>query len=499
MALASAPAAANGRFPASNQILFSPRDSHLVVTRTTYGILPSYDDGASWSLLCEDALGLPQNAYEDPELAFTPGGSLVAGLSSPAGGLDVSMDTGCNWSCVGDALAGQSIADVVVRYAAPSAVLALTSTYQPLDAGGGTFSQVFESADDGVTWRALGEPIDPEILVQTIDVAESDPQRLYVSGTRGFGPNRTASLLVSADDGAQWTERPIPSFDPTLEDSVYVGAVDPADADRVYVRSSALPTGGESRLYVTSSAGQSFETAARFAVPTPSIVSNAQILGFALSPDGSKIYVGTQDEGLFVAAKTDLVFRQTSSIHVQCLATRAAELWACSDAVSGFVVGVSTDDGATFEPRLATVTDLAGPVACAADSGGSLACGATANASQCTSAFQAVCQYSLTGRCDGPDDRDTGPPDATPPHSPLMARSGGCSTSGSDSGPALVACGALVAAAAIRRRRRIDKGAEALRPRKDRHHSDLPPARPEERGACRPAGLRACASPGLLP
>src|ERR1700730_7144899 len=56
-------ASANGRFPASNQIVFSPSDSNLVVARTTYGILPSHDNGTTWGYLCEEALGLPAVAY----------------------------------------------------------------------------------------------------------------------------------------------------------------------------------------------------------------------------------------------------------------------------------------------------------------------------------------------------------------------------------------------------------------------------------------------------
>ena len=49
------PALGNGRFPASNQIVFSPVRRELVVARTTFGILPSSDGGASWRYLCEDA------------------------------------------------------------------------------------------------------------------------------------------------------------------------------------------------------------------------------------------------------------------------------------------------------------------------------------------------------------------------------------------------------------------------------------------------------------
>ena len=106
----AAPARANGRFPASNQILFSPSvspsDLSFVVARTTYAVLPSRDNGATWSYLCEDALGLPSSAFQDPALVVTASGALVAGLATPTAGLDVSTDFGCTWSCVAGSLGG---------------------------------------------------------------------------------------------------------------------------------------------------------------------------------------------------------------------------------------------------------------------------------------------------------------------------------------------------------------------------------------------------------
>src|SRR5258708_262798 len=120
LSLAAPPAAANGRFPAANQIVFSPTDPNRVVARTTYAILPSHDGGRTWSYLCEEALGLPQTAYQDPELGLTAGNALVAGLSMPTAGLEVSTNLGCDWSCVAGPLASQSIADLVVRPDTPA-------------------------------------------------------------------------------------------------------------------------------------------------------------------------------------------------------------------------------------------------------------------------------------------------------------------------------------------------------------------------------------------
>ncbi len=401
--LSASGAAANGRYPASTQVVFSTdsADPDLVVVRTTYGLLVSRDAGATWRWVCEDALGVPSVSVEDPSIALTANDALLVGLFE---GLEVSQDAsqdatgaaahalGCNFGCVGGPLAGQSIVDLAGVPGSPHTALALSSTYVWDDAGDNATldTHVWQTPDDGVHWSQLGAAFDPTVSVTTLDVAASDPRRMYLSGTRAFGAGRAASLFVSTDGGGTWTERPLP-FDPTTEVSVYIGAVDPRDADRVYVRSS-----GVSRLLVTSDAGRSFE------VP---LALTGQMLGFALSADGTEVYAGSIEDGLLVApaagdAGGALAFRKTSSIHVQCLATRGPELWACSDTASGFSVGVSMNDGAEFTPKLQQ-SGLSSPIACAPNAQGPFACGATANASQCSGeTFEAVC--ATLGGC-GPD------------------------------------------------------------------------------------------------
>ncbi len=380
--LATGSASANGRFPAANQIVFSADDPDLVVARATYGLLPSFDHGATWTFLCEDALGLPQGADYDPPIGLTASRALVVGLILPAG-LEVSPDTGCNWSCAGGPLQGEAIVDLAVRPDAPDTVVALASTVFVDDAGGGQRTQVFESADDGAHFAPLGVPIDPAVLVTTIEVAASDPHRLYVAGGRGFGPTRSASLFISTDDGATWLERATP-LDLAYESAVYIGGVDPSDANRVYLRTGGLGTSGQgrSRLLVTLDAGQSFSTA---------LTLSGEMLGFALSPDGAKVFAGGADDGLLEGDRSALTFSLRSKIHVECLATHGSELWACADDASGFFVGLSTDDGASFAPKMLRA-GVKGPLACAANPQGSFACGADANAAQCAGApFTALC------------------------------------------------------------------------------------------------------------
>jgi hypothetical protein len=472
--LSSGPAAADGgRFPSPNRVVFSPSDPDLVIARATYGILPSHDNGASWSYLCDEALGLPATSIFDPEIRLTAGNALIASLPASYHGLDVSPDVGCSWSCVGGPLAGQSVADNVVRPDKPHVVLAVTSTYGASDAAVPFYSsQVFQSTDDGAHFAALGNQIDPSLQVRTIDVSRADASgnfRIYLSATRGYGSTRTASLLVSTDEGGTWTEHPLQAFDPNTEDSVYLGGVDPTDPQRVYLRSSAQLSGGRSRLLVTTDGGGSFTTPTTFQISQTAVDSvTGEVLAFALSGDGSKIYAGTKGDGLFVASRREMVFRKTSPIAVWCLATRGQELWVCSGEASTnaigtpFVVGVTTDDGAHFTSKLPTIATLCGPLSCPAGSGTSLACNATVSGGQCRSQFDNFCQLNDVNDACGTCGSDAGlvgdaagvPRDAGGIEPSSSTSSGGCSVASTGRTGALAAASVIAALALVRRKNR---------------------------------------------
>jgi len=442
----AAPSWANGRFPAANQLVFAPNDPNFIVLRTTFAVLPSTDNGTTWRYICEGVLGLPSDQGEDPAIGLMADDSLLAGVPGYVGGglgLSVSPDRGCNWNCIGGGLAGQSVIDVAVRPDAPTSAVALTGTIVPTDSAfSNTYSQIFETTDNGKTWAAIGTPIDPTVLVTTIDVTKTDPNRIYVSGTRAYGSARTASLFISKDKGATWTEAPIPMFDPSSEQSIYIAAIDPTNADNVYLRSNGNLLGGQSRIYFTRNGGA--DGGAKFAM-TASLPDEGgfdveeassnditgELLGFALSPDGSKAYAGTVESGLWIASTSDMQFTQkNANVRIKCLQTRNSELWACSDISSGFTLGESLDDGATFTPKIQYVTSLCGSVECQPNPGGPLGCGAMANATSCQAAYEAYCMATdvtnSCGTCPGGD--------AGAPAGDAGGSSGGAGDAGHDGG-----------------------------------------------------------------
>ena len=335
---------ANGRFPASSAMVFSPADDARVMVRTTFGLLVTSDGGTSWSWICERAIGF--SGPEDPSYVVTGSGAIVAGLFD---GLRVSRDGGCSWSTVKtDATV---FVDLTTR--ADGAVVALASSYDRHgDAGSLYRTQLWLSTDDARSFSPLGPRFDPTLLGETVEVAASDLARLYVSAVRGDGAERQGVVLVSTDVGKTWSERR-PMLEPS-ELAPFIAAVDPKRADRIYLRTSAAPESA-TRLLVSDDAAQTYRTL---------LAARGPLLGFVLSADGASVTAGGPDDGLY-AGEAGGALRQVSGpkLKVQCLGRAGDVLWACSSEASGFVAGTSRNGGASFEARL-HLRDIAGPLAC---------------------------------------------------------------------------------------------------------------------------------------
>jgi hypothetical protein len=346
VALGAGPARANGRFPASSAMVFSPTDEARVMVRTTFGLLVSRDGGGSWGWICERAIGF--SGPEDPSYVVTPSGAIVAGLFD---GLRVSRDGGCSWTAV--RTDASVFVDVTSR--ADGAVVALASSYDRYRDGGSTYkTQLWLSTDDAHSFAPLGPRFDPTLLGETVEVAPGDPSRVYVSAVRGEGASRQGVLLVSSDGGVTWAERR-PLLEPK-ELAPFIAAVDPKRADRIYLRTSAPPE-GPTRLLVSDDAGKTYRTL---------LGAKGPLLGFALSPDGASVSAGGPDDGLYAGPADGGALPHVVGPppRIQCLGRSGGVLWACSSEASGFIAGTSRDGGASFEARL-HLRDITGPLACA--------------------------------------------------------------------------------------------------------------------------------------
>src|SRR5215472_19328530 len=87
----SSPARANGAFPDSMGILLPADQPNRIIASTNFGLLVSEDDGANWSWICEEAVGINSFLYQQGR----PPNDLIVALS--VDGLTYSADFGCTW------------------------------------------------------------------------------------------------------------------------------------------------------------------------------------------------------------------------------------------------------------------------------------------------------------------------------------------------------------------------------------------------------------------
>ena len=359
---------ANGRYPSAGQLVVDPSAAQHIVVRTTFGLLQSFDAGATWSWICETAVSA--DGFQDPEIIVTTGGRIAMGLPD---GLAIGEQGGCQWSRV-PGLANDDVIDLVASGADPATAYAAAAVTV-----GGAFNGLVAGTTDGVSWMPAG-PLLPDTYPLTIETAPSRPQRLYLGAEDG---NLEAGFVdVSDDGGLTWTVHDSPSG----VDAVYISAVDPEDPDRVYLR-SYFPSGS---LYVSEDAAVTWTLIDQSEVP---------LTGFALSPDGRQIAVGGTN-GLTILTRTvgdggsTYSVTTASALPVSCLTWTMAGLFACAnEASAGFTIGLSTDAGDTFAPllRLGDVTVASCPTNTSAGSCSALWC-VTANAigASCTGPVDAA-------------------------------------------------------------------------------------------------------------
>jgi MYXO-CTERM domain-containing protein len=311
---------ANSAYPTAGQLVIDPADPTHMVLRTTFGMVMSHDAGASWQWVCEGAAGYID---EDPPIAVPANGAIVAAIS--AGVSITEAGDACRWSLAPGIATG--VRDVSAQREDASIVVAVTT-----DAGSGA-STLWESLDHGASWTQAGVAI-PALSATTLDVAPTDPMRVYVAGTEGVA---TPVIARTDDRGQSWTTHPIPA---SVASAVpYLSAIDPVDPDIVYVRMHADP----GRLMVSQDGGVNWVEAFGGIGP---------LRGFTLSPDGQTVLV-SDVLSVYRAPASSLTFIKMSDAYVQCLTWGAAGLYACGHQYAqGFFLGLSTDEGASFTPLL---------------------------------------------------------------------------------------------------------------------------------------------------
>jgi hypothetical protein len=423
--LAAAPARANGALPDSGQII-APPGGQTIILGTNFGLVISEDQGATWRWSCEhgDALG-------GARYALTADRQRMLGLTLSQ--LVASDDTGCHWKALPDQ-EGFVPFNYVTDGLDPSLIYALVEMRQPPQQA---LVRIDLRPGAGPAVALHAAPADAGLA--TLEVARSDSKVLYVTQNPLIGEGRTR-IVRSADAGQTWA-----AVDPagapayTRLDLI---AVDPGNADTIYLRASKRADPGEA-LILSEDGGRNlreiFQTA-------------GQLTAFLRLREGG-ILLGDREGAVARLHRSTaggaFLPLAGSQLHIRALAERDGVIYAATDnVVDGYAIGRSTDQGATWQ-RLMGFQDIGNisscgdlPSLCRATCSQLAALGVVSAGVCASTTAMAPPDASLPVGADGGVDAGGAPP-------PAGAPAGGCSLR---AGPTPAGLGAvamvLVAAAA---------------------------------------------------
>ncbi len=316
----------------------SPASGKTLWMRTTFGILVSKDGGRSFRWICEKALGV--TGQFDPPLTVLADGRLIVGVD---GGILSSID-GCSFA-MEPGLEGESVRDLTTDGAGTTAYAITGARGKP--------GRVWRR--DRGTWTKLGKDYD-DINFLTIDVAPSNPKRIYLTGE----PWSTVrgEVWISSDGGATFTEQ---KNELEARGPFFLSYVDPKNQDRILLRH--LHFAG-SDLIASTDGGKTLRLALHW---------TTSMLGFAKSDDGQVVWLGSASpaDGIWRSRDRGEHFEKVNGEGVYCLYALGKTLYACANpnALGGYALGISQDEGVTLD-KVSGFADVEGAMLC--DAGPSL-------------------------------------------------------------------------------------------------------------------------------
>jgi photosystem II stability/assembly factor-like uncharacterized protein len=314
-------------------------ENDLLVS-STFGAIVSHDRGASWRVICEEAIGY--GTGQRPAWLLSASGAMFAGSFK---GLFVARDGGCDWQTVPE-FEVQGCADVQQR---GGTMLAVQGKYSLTDANG-----ILRSTDDGHTWSRSAEE-SKVLFYSSVRLAPSNPMRAYVAAW-WFQPN-VSLLLRSDDDGQTFTTKDVSAALPAVG-AFYVLAVHPTKPGTLFVTVTRDAEPKTSWLLKSTDDGDTF---------TPVVTAVEIFNSVAFGPDPSVVYAASGN-ALYRSSDEGATFELLAvPSRNACVATSGAHVYGCGlQELDGFVVGQATS-GKDFS-SLMRWSSIAGPQTCPASS-----------------------------------------------------------------------------------------------------------------------------------
>jgi hypothetical protein len=429
--LAAGAAYANGRPPLTNGITFKPGDAQTLYVRSTFGLLVSPDAGCTMYWICEDNVGY--GGTYDPVYKVASDGSIFATTYT---GLRISRDGGCSFTTNSTLPANTWVSGLDIG---PTGEVWVGT------ASSGAVNDVYASSDNGNTFASRGM-VSPTIWWKSVKVAPSNAMRIYVSGYAvattplpdGGQAPPVAHLERSDDDGSTWTDEPLAGVTYGPTPILMINAVDPNNADNVYVVSvGANPPNGDI-VYRSSDGG----------VTLTNVLATTNTVSDIVVTSTTGVIVATQLGGSVVSSDGGMTFSTMASPpQLSCLGQSPdGSLIGCgANWQPDYKSVTKSADGGTTWSNVWRFVNLYGPLQCPAGTAEHDTC-----ADQEWSTLQQ--QFGTSGPTCGPYVGMNGV-DAPPVTQTMPKKSAGCCDAGG-APPALLAGGVLALWFGRRRRAR---------------------------------------------
>ncbi len=342
---------ANGRAPNTSTINFRQGHEQDVAAGMTFGMVLTHDGGATWHWVCEKAV-LYGGMY-DPDYVYAPSGALFA--TTFEGSL-VNRDA-CTFAPTTFAKKFFSS----ITQSSTGGLFMAAADAEDVAMGNPGDAKIYKSTDDGVTFPTVATAGAIGDWYNSIEVAPSDPTRVYLSGYRLTLGVRSFQMYRSDNGGTSFQPITANTFTTTNNSTIDIVGIKKTQPNTVFARVSLQGTSIGDAIWRSDNAGTSWTK----------ILEKGDEISFTARANGDLV-AATRNSGTFVSRGPNNTTWETvaNAPHINCLAENTAgELWACTQNF-GATQTPSDDAGIMKTTDLVSWTkvlryqDIKGPVAC---------------------------------------------------------------------------------------------------------------------------------------
>ena len=339
---------ADGAFPDELSVMLPESDPNSILVGTNFGLVVSSDAGASWRYVCEPFI----TGSINDNVRFYRGTNDGTVLATSTTGFWRTGDGGCTWTKATGSVANHFGEDLFVDPDHPSSVLVIASDST------GLVKEIHRSVDGGLTFT--GPKLQSANRLTGVEIAHSDPRMVYATEVQDVPVGGNQAVLRKSLDGGETWSAPMP-LNVRIGTTVSIAAVDPRDANKVYLRLSNFGANTDS---IEPAANDGTLAGGGVSIPGPTTFS-----AFLVATDGT-LLAGTASSDLYVSPPGSQAFLKQAGPHARCLGQRqgspTAPIYACGDGfLDDYNLGVSQDSAQSFRPVM-KFTQIAGPLTCPA-------------------------------------------------------------------------------------------------------------------------------------